>query len=201
MKPSVLAVVATLVGAGLCLVGPRAAMSRSQGQPPARGAGAEEKEGSGKLEGSWELVECDYRHTIGYHPDRKVSPGYALLMYAFAAANPRKDAEMETMRWRFAEKRLTVETVSVQDKKEVSETLAEFDYVLRTRHKPAALDLTWRPPGFDDLCKNEKGQKVLGIFRCAEKLEVVLDFSGKQRPADFKPDKTRYRLVFRRMKQ
>src|SRR5262249_54462361 len=150
MKPSVLSIVASLIGAVLCLVGPSAAMVRSQVQPPAKGA--EQKEGPGKLEGLWELVECDYRHTIKYHPDwGKVSPGYALLMYAFAATNPKKDAEKEAMRWRFTEKRLTVETVSVQDKKEVSEPLAEFDYVLRTRHKPAALDLTWRPPGFDDL--------------------------------------------------
>jgi hypothetical protein len=201
MKPSVSLVVASLVGAGLCLVGPYAAAVRSQGQPPAHGAGAGEKEGPGKLEGGWELVECDYRHTIGYHPDRKVSPGYALLMCAFAAANPKKDTEKEAMRWRFTEKKLTVETVSVRDKKEVCEQLAEFDYVLRTRNKPAALDLIWRPPGFDDLCKDEKGQKVLGICRCAEKLEVVLDYSGKDRPADFKPDKTRYRLVFRRVKQ
>lgn len=201
MKPSILSVMASLVGAGLCLVGPYSAMVRSQEQPPAKRAVAEEKEGPGKLDGSWELVECDYRHTIGYHPELKVSPGYAMLMYAFAATNPKGGSEKQAMRWRFAEKSLIVETVSARDRKEVREKVAEFDCVLRTQDKPAVLDLTWRPPGFDGMCRDEKGQKVLGIFRCDEKLEVVLDFSGKERPAAFKPNKSCYRLVFRRVKQ
>ena len=201
MKLSVSSVVASLVGAGLCLVGPYSAMVRSQDQPPAKKAVAEQKEGPGKLEGSWELVECDYRRTIGYHPKLKVSPGYAMLMYAFAATNPKGDSEKHTLRWRFAEKRLTVETVSARDAKEVREKVAEFDCVLRTQAKPVALDLTWRPPGFDGMCRDEKGQKVLGIFRGDDKLEVVLDFSGKERPAAFQPNKSCYRLVFRRLKQ
>ena len=67
--------------------------------------------------------------------------------------------------------------------------------------KPVALDLTWRPPGFDGMCRDEKGQKVLGILRGDDKLEVVLDFSGKKRPAAFQPNKSCYRLVFRRLKQ
>ena len=44
MKLSVSSVVASLVGAGLCLVGPYSAMVRSQDQPPAKKAVAEQKE-------------------------------------------------------------------------------------------------------------------------------------------------------------
>jgi hypothetical protein len=51
MKLSVSSVVASLVGAGLCLVGPYSAMVRSQDQPPAKKAVAEQKEGPGKLDG------------------------------------------------------------------------------------------------------------------------------------------------------
>lgn len=58
--------------------------------------------------------------------------------------------------------------------------------------------MTWRPPGLDGLCNDEKGQQVLGIFRHGDTLEVVLDFSGKERPATFKPGVSCYRLVFRR---
>jgi hypothetical protein len=172
---------------------------QSQTQPPAKGAVVEEAPDA--VQGSWELVECDHRHTIGYHPERKVSPGYALLMYAYAAAHPQKDSAKQTLRWHFAGTKLTVETVTAENGREVRETVAQFDCVLRTRDKPAALDLTWLPPGFDDMCRDEKGQKVLGVFRCEDKLEVVLDFSGRRRPAAFQPDKSCYRLVLRRVQQ
>jgi hypothetical protein len=189
MKLSVIFVAASLVGAGLCLVGPYAAtVAQEKGKP-------------GKLDGSWELVECDYRYTIGYHPLLKLSPGYAMLMYAYTATNPKDGSEKQAMRWRFADKGLIVESVAARDGKEVRNKVAEFDCVLRPQDKPAALDLTWRPPGFGDMCRDEKGQKVLGIFRGKDKLEVVLDFSGKQRPAAFKSNKSCYRLVFRRVKQ
>jgi hypothetical protein len=202
MKPSVLSVVASLVGAGLCLVGPYSAMVRSQDQPPANKDVAEEKEGPGKLGGTWELVECDYGgRTIGYHPLLKVSPGYAMLMLAYQATHPEKDAEKQVMWWRLTDKKLIVETVSTRDAKKERQQVAEFDCVLGTQDKRAVLDLTWQPPGFEGMCRDEKGQKVLGIFRGAEKLEVVLDFSGKTRPAAFKPDKSCYRLVFRRVKR
>jgi hypothetical protein len=202
MKTFVWSVGAYLVGAGLCLVGPYSAMVRSQNPPPARKALAKKKEGPGKLDGSWELAECDNGgRALGYHPDLKVSPGYAMLMYAFAAKSPEKGSEKQAMRWRFANKSLIVETVSARGAKQVREKVAEFDFVLRTRDQPAALDLTWRPPGLGGLCRDEKGQKVLGIFRCDKKLEVVLNLSGKGRPAAFKPDKSCFRLVFRRVKQ
>jgi hypothetical protein len=178
-----------------CFVMPEAPVKEA-----AKGAIGEEKKGPGKLDGSWELVECDYRHTVGYHPLLKVPPGYAMLMFAYTATNPKADSEKQAMRWRF-EKRLIVETVSAKDAKETPEKLAEFDYVLREQDKPAALDLTWRPPGLGGMCKDEKGQKVLGIFRRDDKLEVVLNFSGKERPTAFKPDRSSYRLVFRRVKQ
>ena len=201
MKSPVLWVVAFLVGAGLGLVGPYAAIIWSQDQPAAKKAVAQEKERPGKLDGNWELVECDYRHTIGYHPDLKVPPGYALLMWAFAATHLKEGSEKYALRCRFAETGLTVETVSTRGTKEVRDKVAEFDCVLRAQARPTALDLTWRPPGFEGMCRDEKGQKVLGIFRGDEKLEVVLDFSGKERPAAFKPNKTCYRLVLRRVKQ
>lgn len=41
-------------------------MVRSQDQPPTKKAGAKEKEGPGAVAGSWELVECEYKHIIGY---------------------------------------------------------------------------------------------------------------------------------------
>jgi hypothetical protein len=198
MKRASLLVVTLVLSVGFGLVIPYSAAVRSQDRRQAKPAVAEEA--PKYLKGSWELVECDYPRTIGYHPDRKVSPGYALLMYAYAAVNPEKNSPKQVLRWRLVETRLMVETATATDGKEERETVAQFDCVFRTRDKPAGLDLMWQPPGFDDLCKEEKGQKVLGIFRGEEKLEVVLDFSGKKRPAAFTPNESCYRLVFRRVK-
>jgi len=200
MRPSRSVVVVFLAGAALCLVSPCAATVKPQDAPPAGRPADKEEGGLGKLEGSWELTACDYRHTIGYHPDLKVPPGYALLMYAYASLNPKAGSAKRALRWRLAEARLSVEAVPAGDAKGAREEVAEFDYALGTRDKPAALDLTWRPPGFGGLCPDKKGQKVLGVIRVGERLEVALDFSGKKRPASFAPNRTCYRLVFRRVK-
>src|SRR5262249_23209656 len=69
------------------------------------------------------------------------------------------------LRWRFAEARLSVEAVPAGDAKGAREGVAEFDYALGTRDKPAALDLTWRPPGFGGLGPGGKGPKGLGVIR------------------------------------
>src|SRR5208282_6408981 len=99
MKISAISFLASLVGEGLCLVGPYAPPVQSQDQPATEKTAAEGKEAVGKLDGTWELVECDYRRTIDYHPESKVSPGYAMLMFAFTAANPEKGSDKHVLQW------------------------------------------------------------------------------------------------------
>jgi hypothetical protein len=115
-------------------------------------------------------------------------------MCAYAATNA-KGGENHLLRWRFSDQQLIVETVSTSDGKEVAEKLAEFDWAVRPHDKAAALDLAFRPGGFEGMCKDEKGQKVLRIFRRDEKLEVVLDFSGTPARHPSNPTSRRERIV------
>jgi len=200
MKQFMFWIVVIGAAAGIGLFGPAGEIVRGQTPPPAKQAAAKGKEASAKLLGRWELAECDYGgQTIGYHPALKVSPGYAMLMFAFTATHPDKGAEKRQMQWSFDEKGLVVESLS-PEKKNPPEKVAEFGYAVRPQDKPGQIDLTWRPPGFDGMCENQQGQKVLGILRGEEKLEVALDFSGTKRPAAFQAGRDCYRLVFVRAK-
>jgi uncharacterized protein (TIGR03067 family) len=154
------------------------------------------------LEGVWELRECDNGgRTIGYHPQAKVSPGYALLMFAHQATSPQKGSDIKGMRWRFAGDKVTVEWLVEEDKKQSRQRLAEFTCRLDGKTEPASLDLTWLPPGLEDLVREEKGQVVPGIYkREDDRLEMVLSHTGKNRPRAFKADRTSYRLVFQKVK-
>jgi hypothetical protein len=50
------------------------------------------------------------------------------------------------------------------------------------------------------LVRGEKGQVVLGIYQKeGDRLEVVLNHTGKARPSAFKADRSRYRLIFRKV--
>jgi uncharacterized protein (TIGR03067 family) len=155
-----------------------------------------------RLEGTWKLSECDNGgRTIGYHPQLKISPGYALLMFAYTAKYPEKGSGIKGMRWHFAQDRLTVEWVLEEGKKESRHKLGEFTSRFDDKGEPATMDLTWQPPGLEGMVPEKKGQVVHGIYRRdADKLEVVLKHTGKDRPREFKADRTSYRLVFQKAK-
>jgi uncharacterized protein (TIGR03067 family) len=170
-------------------------------EPAASEGAAPEKKASAPLEGEWDLRECDNSgHTIGYHPDVKVSPGYALLMCAYMAKYPDKGSEVKGMRWRFVRDKLKVEWILEKDRKESRAPVAEFTFRLDATDKPWTMDLTWQPPGFEGMVREEKGQIVVGIYqKDGDRLEVVLNHSGKARPLAFKADRSRYRLIFHKV--
>jgi uncharacterized protein (TIGR03067 family) len=165
-------------------------------------APAPEQKESAPLEGEWDLREWDNGgQTIGYHPDVKVSPGYALLMCAYVAKVPEKGSEVKGMRWHFAREKLKVEWILEKERKESQHLVAEFTCRLDGKEKPSAIDLAWQPPGFDGLVREEKGQVVAGIYkRDGDRLEVGLTASGKTRPREFKADRSHYRLIFHKVK-
>jgi uncharacterized protein (TIGR03067 family) len=154
------------------------------------------------VEGNWELSEFDNGgRTIGYHPQVKVTPGYAVQMFAYTAKNPEKGSDVKGMRWHFARERLAVDWVVEEDKKESRYRLGDFTCRFDARAKPATIDLTWQPPGLEGLVREEKGQVVPGIYkRDGDKLEVLLSHTDKDRPREFKVDRSSYRLVFRKQK-
>jgi hypothetical protein len=50
------------------------------------------------------------------------------------------------------------------------------------------------------LVRDEKGQVVLGIYQKeGDRLEVVLNHTDTARPSVFKADRSRYRLIFRKL--
>ena len=169
-------------------------------QAAAKEAPTADKKDSAQLAGAWELTECDNGgRTIGYRPQAKVTPGYAVLMFAYAAKSPEKGSG--GMRWHLAQDRLTVEWVVEEDKKESRHKLGDFTCRLGAKGEPATIDLTWQPPGLEGLVREEKGQVVRGIYkRVGDKLEVVLSHTGKDRPREFKADRTSCRLVFQKVK-
>jgi uncharacterized protein (TIGR03067 family) len=168
----------------------------------AQEAPAAEPKQPAPLEGEWDLREWDNAgQTIGYHPDVKVSPGYALLMCAYVAKVHEKGSEVKGMRWHFAGEKLKVEWILDKDGKESRHTVAEFTCRFEGKDKPLPIDLTWQPPGFEGLVREAKGQVVVGIYRRdGKRLEVVLSDSGKNRPREFKADRSHYRLILHKVK-
>jgi uncharacterized protein (TIGR03067 family) len=193
-----------LIAAGTLLrVEATSAGARLQRQRSATGAAAAEKKEPGPLDGAWELTECDNGGAaIGYHPEVKVPPHHALLMFAYMAKNPKKDSDIKGMRWLFTKDKVTVELVVLEDKKKSREKLAEFTYRLDEAAKPRTMNLTWQPPGFEGMVREQRGQVIQGIWKMdGDKLEVVFNHSGKNRPREFKVDRSCYRLVLRKVKK
>jgi uncharacterized protein (TIGR03067 family) len=155
-----------------------------------------------RLEGVWELKEVDNGgRTIGYHPQLRVSPGYALLMFAHQARYPDGRSPWKGMRWRFAGDKLTVEWLPGPGQKKPEEPLGRFTCRFDERASPRTIDLTWQPPGLEWIVREEKGQVVRGIYKKdSDTLEIVLSTDGKDRPGRFKAQRSHFRLVLRKVK-
>jgi hypothetical protein len=154
-----------------------------------------------QLDGAWDLVDCDIGgHVIGYHPDGKIGPSYALLMVCYGAKPSKKAPAAQRMRWQFVRDKLIVEADLESDDKGSRSKFGEFVCRFGGKDKPWAMDLIYQPrvPGVG--LHQERAQVIAGIYRREDnKLEVMLSRFGEERPRDWKPDSHSYRLVLQKV--